>query len=422
MSKIILHIDFNSYFASVEQQANPFLRNKPIAVAGKGKGSLGIYKKINKPVNTKEQSLQRTVITTASIEAKKRGVKTAMASTEALRTCPELIIIPSDPRKYSDITDRFIKILHRYADKVEQFSCDEAFVDITTAASDYFGATFIAQMIRNDIKNECGKTCGVSIGIASNKPVAKLASESCKPNGLTVIRPEHARVFLDSQPLSAVCGIGKRVDDKLTHMGVTDMQSLRDLPLHRLFSEFNSYGQFLYDIARGNGIDTLQEKQKTKSIGNSYTFPQNLIEDVDIRKQLLALCDRVSARMRKQSKIGQHIAVYARYGVGGSISASKKFTSTFNNGLDIYKNAWHLLDQVRDPNIAIRLLGVSISHFTDSQRTPSSLLEKHNSEQDALIALDTLQEKYGPGVWSRGSTMNTYFKERTSGWHYDHQS
>ncbi|MCR4311881.1 MAG: hypothetical protein NUV56_01220, partial [Candidatus Uhrbacteria bacterium] len=154
MSRIIFHLDFNSFFASVEQQANPFLRGKAIAVAGKGKESIDIAKAHvgHERVNLHDLRFRRSVVTTASREAKQRGVKTAMATWEALSICPELIVIPGDPQKYSEITNRFLAILRRYGDKVELFSADEAFVDATMAAGDWMGAIILAQRIRDDIR------------------------------------------------------------------------------------------------------------------------------------------------------------------------------------------------------------------------------------------------------------------------------
>jgi len=187
--RIIMHIDMNSYFASVEQQANPFLRGKPIGVTGKS-------------FDTNESAkAQRSIIATASIEAKRLGIKTAMSTSEAKRLLPSLIIVPGDPEKYAEITHRFNKIFNEFTDQVEIFSVDESFLDVTDWAQDYFGATMMAQAIRERIKEDCGERITCSIGIAPNKLIAKLASESHKPNGLTVVRPEQVLDFVASQKL-----------------------------------------------------------------------------------------------------------------------------------------------------------------------------------------------------------------------------
>ncbi|PIQ67714.1 hypothetical protein COV92_01355, partial [Candidatus Uhrbacteria bacterium CG11_big_fil_rev_8_21_14_0_20_41_9] len=359
--KIILHLDFNSYFASVEQQANPFLRGKAIAIAGKGVDSIDLshthYKNIR--FNVKQASLQRTVVTTASKEAKKLGVKTAMSSLEARRIAPELIIIPGDPKKYSEVTDRFLKILNKYCDKVEQFSTDEAFADITNNAGDYFGATMLAQMIRNDIRLEIGEACTVSIGIAPNKLVAKLAGESVKPNGITIVPPKCVDKFILSRKLDDICGIGRSTERQLHSLGITTMKTLRETSLKDLVAVFKEdRGYFLYFASRGIGDDEVNNvAEEPKSIGHSYTFPHDLDTDIELQMNLLALCDKVAWRMRRDGFVATEIGVCANYKESGSIGAVRRCQTPMEDGLALFKSAWAVLDKARNPNIPIRLLG-----------------------------------------------------------------
>lgn len=419
-----MHIDFNSFFASVEQQANPFLRGKAIAVGGKSKNSVDIARAhLENHRYDIENSLQleRTVITTASREAKARGIKTAMSSIEAKRICPDLILIPGDPHKYSKITNTFLKILRRHCDAVEQFSTDEAFTDITIAAGDYFGAVMLAQLIRSDIKKECGVACTASIGIAPNKIVAKLASESVKPSGLTSVMPDEVEDFVQTKALQDVCGIGPRIEKRLNAMGISSMTSLKETTLEKLVAEFKSYAHFLYSVSRGLGDDHIDDQDAPpKSIGHSYTYPYDLTESADIKKHLLALADRVAWRMRRKGFIGTNLSVYVRYKGFGSMGVQKKYREPMEDGLQIYKNSWHLIDQIRDPNIPIRLLGISMSGLL-ATRMPSALFPKDKKMHQILNALDLIQSKFGSGAWQRAATVGSIFKERTSGWHYDHE-
>ena len=404
-SQIILHIDFNSYFASVEQQANPFLRGKAIAVGGKGRGS----------------QLERTVVTTASREAKDVGVKTAMSSVEAKRLVPRLKIVPGDPRKYSEITKRFLHILTKHADAVEQFSTDEAFADITYTAGDYFGATMIAQMIRQEIQETCGDYCTVSIGVAPNKLMAKLVSEENKPNGLTVVTHCSLLNFTASQPLAAFCGIGPRIEERLANMGVTSILALRTIPLEELRRSFKTYGDWLYAAARGIGDDHINDQEEDpKSIGHSYTFPDDLTETVEIQTNLLALCDKVAWRMRRGGFVARQVGVHIRYeGLHGR-GMQKQLQEPLADGLELYQVAWRLLERMRNPEYGIRLLGISANDLAKAP-IPDCLFAKSNNVKKVLKALDTLQTRYGTGVWTRAATMHTKFYERTSGWHYDHE-
>lgn len=403
MPKIIIHIDFNSYFASVEQQANPFLRGKPIAVGGK------------------QGRLERTVVTTASREAKALGIKTAMSSLQAKRIMPDLIMIQGDPHKYSEITHRFLNILKKHCDSVEQFSTDEAFGDITISAEDYFGAVFVAQMIRREIKEQCGEFCKASIGIGPNKIIAKLASESVKPNGLTVIRPDDVQDFVLSCNLEDVCGIGPRIERRLNEMGISSLQDLLDTPLKHLTNEFKSYGNFLYAIARGLGDDFVNgESVDPKSIGHSYTHAYDLYDESEIQKNLLALCDKVAYRMRRDGFIATHLSVYARYSGFGGVGTQKRFKEPMEDGLMLHRAAWSLLDNIRDQNLGIRLLGISASGLIKT-KMPESLMQKDQKTHKVLIALDKIQARFGSKSWQRAATLGTVFKERSSGWHYDHE-
>ncbi len=421
---IILHLDFNSYFASVEQQANPFLRGKAIAVAGKGRHSIDVAMahRGNDRINLDQLSFQRSVVTTASREAKALGVKTAMGTWEARKIVPHLMVIPGDPKKYGEITTRFMNILNKYADITQRFSTDEAFADITCASGgDYLGATLLAQRIRSDIAEACGRTCTVSIGIAANKFLAKLASESKKPNGLTVVPPEQASDFVLAQPLAEFCGIGHRIEKHLERLGATSVAKLRDLPLGLLLDEFKSYGYFLYSAARGLGSDVVEPEAAPKSVGNSYTFPHNLLSEKEVFTNLLALSDRVAWRMRKHEFIGTHMSAFVRYGDFGSFGVHRQCKDPLIDGLEIAHTAWENLKGKIDLDAGVRLIGVSMSGLI-SMRSSTALLTHETKLNRVLVSLDKIADRYGSGVWQRLSTLKTTFKERVSGWHYDHEA
>ncbi|MEK9155623.1 MAG: DNA polymerase IV, partial [Patescibacteria group bacterium] len=340
MSRIILHIDFNSFFASVEAQANPFLRGKAFAVAGKGKGRIDrdAGTRQGERTNLYDLTHTRSVVTTASREAKLLGVKTAMGTWEALRIIPNLPIIPGDPRKYADITHRFLCILREYCDAVEQFSTDEAFADITTAAQDKFGAIVLAQIIRDEIIHRIGEACTASIGIAANKMVAKLASESVKPNGITYVDPKNSADFVASRALGEICGIGRRLQKRLEVMGVISIRSLRAIPHDRLVQEFGPHcATFLWNSARGIGDDHVNAAEEDpKSVGHSYTFPRDLLTLDEIHENLLALSDMVAHRLRGQHLASTAVHAFARYGDFGGTGASASFHEPTAAGLTLF--------------------------------------------------------------------------------------
>lgn len=421
---IILHLDFNSYFASVEQQANPFLRNLPIAVAGKGRQSIDVAMEHRgqERITIDQLSFQRSVVTTASREAKRRGVKTAMGTWQARKICPEMLIIPGDPKKYGAITERFMGIIKRHADTVQRFSTDEAFADITWASGgDYFGATLLAQRIRQEIAEECGEYCTVSIGIASNKLLAKLASESKKPNGLTVVPPSEASDFVLTRPLADFCGIGRKTEKHLERLGVTSVATLREMPIGVLLTEFKSYGYFLYNAARGLGSDDIEAEEDPKSIGNSYTFPHDLLTAEEVYRNLLALADRVAWRMRRQRFVATHLAVYVRYGDFAGEGMHRRCQDPLVDGLEMAQTGWDLLKEKIDLERGVRLIGISASGLIP---LPSAipLFNQGQRLHRVLAALDKVSAKFGSGSWQRAGTLKTAFKERISGWHYDHET
>ncbi|MFH1405491.1 MAG: DNA polymerase IV [Patescibacteria group bacterium] len=447
--KIILHIDMNSYFASVEQQANPFLCGKPIAITGK--------------------KLERSVVCTASLEAKKLGVKTAMSTWEAKRICPSLIFVAGDPEKYSEITHRFNAIFEEFTDYVEQFSVDESFLDITDCAKDYTGAVFIAQMIRARLQETCGEKITASIGIASNKLLAKLASEQVKPNGLTVVQPRQVIEFMDSVDLQDICGIGRRIAERLDEFGICSVKQLREFPVNLLVEEFKSYGYWLHNSAYGLGDYLIPHQFATggctrpspfsrgsmegvnedrdnsndpKSVGHTYTLPHDTWDPLEIKRYLLIQADKVAWRLRRDGLKAQCIHAYIRYGDFTGQGKQASTNEPTDDGMRLFKIAWNLIRQFVPPLFKgglppeaeggvnesfrrttlkpVRLVGLSASHLT---RGPEqiSIFKKERKIRSVLSALDKIQHRYGEHTWTRASLINIELKQRSSGFNFDHE-
>lgn len=401
MDHILMHIDMNSYFASVEQQANPFLRGKPIGITGKNQ--------------------ERSVVATASIEAKKLGVKTAMSTWEAKKICPSIILWPGDPEKYADIMHRFNAIYRSFTDRVEEFSVDESFLDLTEEAKDYFGATCMAQAIRERILEECGERITASIGIAPNRLMAKLASESVKPNGLTVVRAHEVLDLLDRSDLEDLCGIGSRIRERLNDLGIETFRQLREFPLEHLVQTFHNYGLWLHEAAWGREIE--QEPSLTpepvKSYGHSYTLPFNTNDSVVLKRYLLGLADKVAWRLRRDGVATRRICAYVRFADFSGHSEQRTSAESITDGLTLFRVAWQILRPFLQ-HAPVRLVGLTASLISpDPKRT--SLFKKERHIQSVLSSLDDLQHRYGAGVWKRGSTLPVEFKSRSSGFHFDHE-
>ncbi len=397
-----MHVDMNSYFASVEQQANPFLRGKPIGVTGKRES--------------------RAVVAAASIEAKRMGVKTAMSNWEARKIIPSLILVSGDSSKYYHITNTFLNIFHEFTDQVEQFSVDEAFLDVTHQAHDYMGATLIARMIKARIREECGVRVTCSVGIGPNKLIAKLASEIEKPDGLIVVKPRDVPKLLDSVELSDFCGIGRKIERRLHMLGIYSVEQLRAYPLNDLVSEFKSYGFWLHEAAHGRDDAPIDVRRATcdepKSMGHSYTLPSDVWDPLEMKRNLLGLADKVGWRLRREGYFCREIAAYVRYADFTGSGQIKRFSAPISDGLRLFQIAWSLISKFRDPNKPVRLLGLTAGRLTQGPEQ-IHLFPKDQKMQKVVSALDKIQTRYGNHSWTRASLLKVEFKERSSGFHFD---
>ncbi len=376
--KKILHIDMNSYFATLEQQAHPNLRGLPIGVAGKGRG-------------------ERTVVCGASIEAKKFGLKSGMSTWEALRLCPQLIIIPATYDRYSFTSKRIFDLLERFGPKVDVFSIDEAFLDLGEEIS-WEEAKNLGTRIKQLIRSEIGEWVSSSVGISYGKTLAKLASEMQKPDGLTVIRPEDFTRISKITPIEELCGVGFRLRPRLNRMGVTTIAELGATPKDMLIVIFGPHtGSWLHDI--GNGIDnnilhSWRDLPQEKSIGHSYTLPRDIANLADIKKVLFLLAERVGVRLRRKNLLGRTVSVYLRFGdrTGwGEQHSQKEFLS---DGEGIFRAAERLLEPPHSFR-PVRALGVTVSDLVERSQLTASIFPEIRRQEDLAGSIDRLNNRYG---------------------------
>lgn len=325
--RIIAHIDMNSYFASVEQQARPYLRGKPVGVTGSNK--------------------KRTLIVAASIEAKKYAVKTGTQIYEAKKLCPSIILVAADCKKYEAVTAKFLKIFIAKTPLVEIFSIDEAFLDLTGQAKNFSQARTVALQIKAEIKREIGPFVRCSVGIAPNKFMAKLASEAKKPDGLTVVKPGEEIKFIDQFELEDACGIGPKVASRLHLMHINSFQDLRRLPQVQLTTAFHSYGLKLYDMARGqdtNHIRPYYIPREPKSISRSKTTDTNITDINIIKKFLLVFCETIGRDLRSKNLTAGAIAILLRHHDFTHTHAHHPMRTKTNETRILYQNCLELLE------------------------------------------------------------------------------
>jgi DNA polymerase IV len=381
--RIILHIDMNAFFASVEQQSNPELRGKPIAVIGAAK---------------------RTVITTCSYEARAFGVKTGMNTWEARQKCPELIFVVGNNRKYTYTSTQIIMIMREYTPLVEVFSIDEAFLDVTGCLSLFGSAERIVYLIKARIKHQFGITC--SVGIAPNKLLAKLASDMQKPDGLTIIRPEEIATVLERVPIKDLCGIGAKTNQTLTSFGIKTCGDLGRFPVDILKRKFGVTGERLHYM--GLGIDNSpvvpdEEAEEVKSVGHSTTLEKDITDRREIQMYLLQLSEMVGRRARRYQVAGKTVTLTVRYADFTTFSRQESRSSHTNNSEEIYQAALKILDCI-ELTQSIRLLGVKISNLRQhTEQLPLFPAER----KKALLAsaMDEVNNKFGDFAVTFGSLL-----------------
>lgn len=373
MGKTILHVDFDSFFASCEQQYNPDLRNKPLGVTATN---------------------GRTCIIASSREAKKLGIKTGARTYEALEICPELKLVSANFVKYFEVSKKFLKICQDFSPRVELFSIDEVFIDVTQTNHLFDGVYNMVKLIKTRIKKEIGEYITVSIGISYNKLLAKLASGMNKPDGIFEITKNNLEAVYTRSKLTDMCGIGERIKLRLNKIGIYSLLELRDADLLLLIEEFGDVeGHFLKNIGLGMDSDSLSSfavAPDVKSVGRNYCLPKNEYSKTVVLQNIYELCEEVSIKLRRLSKKARTVGFY----LGGSINLHGR--KTYNNYFDTGKEMFDLLTNFVNINKFkyVRQIGIIASGLEDSINTPLSLFDsaKQNSLQKTI---DKINDRFG---------------------------
>lgn len=398
MARQVIHIDMNSYFATVEQQANPKLRGKPIAVLG--------------------SKAKRSIIVAASVEAKKFGVKTGTRIEEAPVLCPNIVFVHGEPRKYAWVTKKFIEIFESYTDKVEIFSIDEAFLDVTHTLALYGGAENIAKDIKQRIRTEIGEYITCSIGIASNKFMAKTASDLVKPDGLVIVTPENKDEILLNLPLSDFCGIGRRIHQRLGALGVYTTADLRKISNIILDKEFGiAVGEKLKRMAYGldnSPVISWHDRADAKSYSHSRTLNKDVTDLREIKKHILLLSEKVAAHMRKDEMLGQEVGLWLRFKDFTGVGKSQKISKWTHDGLEIAETAGKIMKQIV-PRQPVRAIGVYVGRVQRAEQVTMSLLAEDTLNDKVLAAMDSVNGRYGSDVVTRARLAGVKIKEIVSG-------
>jgi DNA polymerase-4 len=350
----IIHVDMDAFYASVAQMDNPELRGKPIAVGGGGK---------------------RGVISAASYEARKFGVKSAMSGRLAEKLCPDLIFVRSDFKRYSEISKRIRKIFYDYTDLVEPLSLDEAYLDVTENKIGLPSATLIAQKIRARIFDEIGLTA--SAGISINKFIAKVASDYNKPNGQKTVNPEDVLKFLEDLDIRKFYGVGKVTAEKMYQKGIFTGKDLKSKSIEYLDENFGKSGRYYYYVVRGIHNSEVKPNRVRKSLAAERTFSENLSSEIFMLEKLDHIAEEVSKRLNTSKVAGKTITLKIKYSDFTLQTRSKTLPYFINDKAIILDTAKDLLYQDKLNN-SVRLLGISLSNLNTekSNVTKTSTNEK----------------------------------------------
>ena len=384
MSRVICHLDMDAFFSSVEQLSNPGLKGKPVIVCG--------------------DPYRRSVVSTASYEARKYGLKSGMPIGLARKLCPKGIFVSGNPKKYVYTSVRILGLLREFTPLVEPFSVDEAFLGFNNLTIDE--SIEVAGDIKRNIRDRYNLTC--SIGIGSNKIIAKMASGFKKPDGLTVIREGEFLLWFGDMEVNNLWGVGEKTVAKLEPLGIRSIRDLAGFPEKALRAIFGEYGSYLKMAANGfdeTPIIPFYEGLEPKSVGHEYTFPFDTSDGDYLRATLLRLSEQVGRRMRKEGYLCNTVTIKIRDRDFNTITRQKKYGHYFERDDIIFKIACGLF-HTNYSGEEIRLLGVSSSGLIKKEAiSVDPLFDNDRRHAFFIKVIDSIRDKYGEDAVKRGATI-----------------
>jgi nucleotidyltransferase/DNA polymerase involved in DNA repair len=382
-ARTVLHVDMDAFYAAIEQRDDPALRGRPVIVGADPKGGRG-----------------RGVVSTASYEARRFGVASAMPISQAYKLCPRGVYLPVDMHKYATVSAQVMVILRRFTDLVEPVSIDEAFLDVTGSRRALGDGPTIARRLKGAIRDETSLTA--SVGVAGSKLVAKVASDMRKPDGLVVVAAGGEADFLAPLPVRRLWGVGPKLEESLAKLGVQTIGDLAALAPERLERRFGSHGHDLLALARGlDDRPVVAEAGEAKSLGQEHTYDVDTADLARLRRTLLGLCDAVARRLRQHGLKARTLTLKYRDEAFRTSTRAETQPVPVDSGNELFRIAWRLFQGVHAAR-KVRLLGVYASGF-DAQAGQRDLFPAPSSPADRLR--DTLLGRFGEGAVTRASLI-----------------
>jgi DNA polymerase-4 len=386
---MILHIDMDAFFASVEQRDNPELKGKPVIVSGHS---------------------MRSVVSTASYEARAFGIRSAMPLPQALKLCPRAVVVRGRMGRYKDVSRRINRILNTMSPLVEQVSIDEAYLDVSGCERLMGPPIQIARAIKQKIAETENLTC--SIGIAPMKFIAKIASDMNKPDGITVIAHEDVEPFILGLPVVKVPGVGKASLDGLTALGVRTLGDIRKIDDRILQAKFGIFGRRSKQLALGQDLSRVNPVYERKSYSSEETLAQDTFDREFLLFRMLEQSDEVARLLRRDGVKARTVTLKITFSDFRQITRRHTLKHPVQSAESIYNEALRLFDAESLPS-KIRLIGVGASNLIpENQPFQTSLFEDHETvRQDkwekAERAVDSILEKFGGRTVKRAVTVDS---------------
>jgi len=382
MVRRIIHVDMDAFFASVEQRDRPDLRGKPVIVGGSPEG--------------------RGVVSAASYEARKYGVRSAMPCARAKRLCASAIFLPVDMARYAAASREVMGILREVTPLVEPLSCDEGFLDVTGSRALFGEAEEIAWAIKHRIREELALTA--SVGLATNKFLAKLGSDLEKPDGFVVVPEGHEAEFIRPLSVSKLWGVGPATAARLEGIGLKTVGAVADCPLPLLRAQLGDHAEGLQRLARGIDDRPVQPDHEAKSISAETTFETDTDDANFLNRVLLDLADHVAERVRRNGVMARTVTLKLRFDDFATITRDATLPEPTAAGLAVYEQARELLSRLRLGTRRVRLIGVGTSNFA-VQRQLSMFDDSARRAEQAEKAIDQLRGRFGPDAVRRASLL-----------------
>ncbi|MBP2001273.1 DNA polymerase-4 [Paenibacillus shirakamiensis] len=377
--RVVLHLDMNAFYCSVHEAEEPRLyRNKPTAVAG-------------------SSELRKGIIVTSSYTARRLGISTGMQVHQALRKCPDLIVIPPDFHLYRKYSKAFMEIAYGYTPLLQAVSIDECYLDIT--GSRQFGTPMqIAQEIQDRIMSELSLPC--SIGVAPNKLLAKMASDMKKPNGITVLRLRDIPKLLWDKPCGELFGIGGKTAEKLQRLRIYTIGQLAAADERLLSERFGVMGIWMKQAAHGLDDSPVREdREKNKSIGHTTTLPRDISQIEEVQRVMLNLADQVARRLRRQHMMAQTVQITIRTPDMKTITRSQTMTQITESADEIYHEACRLYRRHWKEGRPVRLLGITLQNLVPKEESALQMdlfdYERQPKKEELTRTMDRIRDKFG---------------------------